>query len=184
MKKILVLTALLSTLMAQKAEFGVGIIAGEPTGISIKHWLPRTVDLEAAAAHIGSLAQSWWSTKSIWLPRKNAWDGAIAWSLFNEGQVHLHADYLWHDYTIFPPDLGIMPVYYGVGGCIRLGSGDKTRLGLRGVIGVNYLFEKLPLDAFMELAPVFNFVPNTDLEINVAVGIRYFFRQSLSTVFD
>jgi hypothetical protein len=184
MKRIIILLLFCSTLSAQKAEFGVGIILGEPTGISIKQWMNETVDIEGTVQHIGSLARSWWSTKSLWLPRKNAWDAAIAWSLFNKGHLHLHGDYLWHDYTIFPPELGIMPLYYGIGGRFRFGSGERVRIGIRGVLGINYLFEQLPVDAFLEFVPVFDLLPKTELEISAAIGVRYYFRQSLKELFE
>jgi hypothetical protein len=35
-----------------------------------------------------------------------------------------------------------------------------------------------------EFVSVFVFLPKIDLEINAAIGLRYFFRQSLGTLFD
>ena len=53
--------------------------------------------------------------------------------------------------------------------------GDDVGLGIRGVIGVNYLFSDIPLDAFLELVPVFDVTPGTGFGFNGGIGLRYFF---------
>ena len=48
-------------------------------------------------------------------------------------------------------------------------------LGARGVIGLLWMHHSLPLDAFIELAPVFNLFPETSLHLDFAIGGRYYF---------
>lgn len=64
---ILVFIISFSTTYGQ-GKFGLGIILGEPTGISAKVKVSSTT----------------------------AFDGAIAWSFVNEGALHIHADLLLH----------------------------------------------------------------------------------------
>lgn len=134
--------------MAQDGDknFGVGLMIGEPTGISLKYWHSQ----------------------------KNALAGGAAWSLGQYEAVHLHADYLWHNYSVFDDiDNGRLPVYYGIGGRIVFAENDAV-LGARVPVGLNYRFEESPLDLFLEVAPTLNLVPDTDFDINGALGIRIY----------
>lgn len=126
-------------------NFGMGIIAGEPTGISMKAWTTN----------------------------RTAVDAAIAWS-FDEA-IHMHADYLWHFYDRVEVDEGYLPLYIGIGGRAQLHDSGDDELGLRVPFGVSYLFEGAPIDLFAEVAPVMNVAPDTDLEAEGGIGIRYFF---------
>jgi hypothetical protein len=145
---ILVVLALLpATAAAQREGFGVGIIVGEPTGISIKQWLSS----------------------------KTAVDAAIAWSFARESSFHLHADYLVHAFDEFQTTEAV-PLYYGIGGRLKSSKGGDARLGVRGVIGIGYLFREAPIDLFFEMAPILDLTPSTELSINGGFGARYFLR--------
>ncbi len=148
-KTIMVSTILLLifafNLYPQDNGFGAGIILGEPTGISLKSWLSPT----------------------------NAWDAGIAWGLGKDSAFHLHGDYLWHKYGLIKVEKGRLPLYYGVGA--RLLFASRSHFGIRGVIGLDYLFVSIPLDIFLELAPVFDLAPATELRFNGGLGVRYFF---------
>jgi hypothetical protein len=110
-------------------------------------------------------------TGKYWLGTRNAVDGALA--VFGENDLYLHMDYLWHDYRAFPkPEEGKLPLYYGVGGSLASHHG----LGVRGVIGINYLFQGYPFDLFMELGPVLYFAPDVDLTFTGGIGGRYYFQ--------
>lgn len=139
---------------AQDRGFGLGIVIGEPTGISLKNWQGRTTAL----------------------------DGAIAWSFAGNDFIQLHGDYLSHNFSLLKVEEGQLPFYYGIGGRIKFTSGDnnkdnadKTRLGVRLPLGLAYLFEKVTLDIFVEVVPVLDLVPETQFDLNAAIGIRYFF---------
>jgi len=152
MKKVTVLFLLICTaslFSAPREGFGVGFIAGEPTGFSFKSWTGG----------------------------KNAWDGAVAWSTGGKDSFHIHADYLFHNFKEFKPEQGRMPLYYGIGARIRFEDRDDV-LGIRAPLGINYIFHTAPLDIFFEIVPVLNLAPDTDVDMETAVGIRYFFKTS------
>jgi hypothetical protein len=48
-------------------------------------------------------------------------------------------------------------------------------MGVRFPFGLNYIFEKQPLEVFYEIAPILDLVPSTKFGLNSAVGVRYFF---------
>ncbi len=147
MKKYIILFLFsLSISYSQEKGFGVGVMLGEPTGISLKSWMNET----------------------------NAIDAGLAWSYYKSPSMHFHADYLWHSFDLIKTEEQI-PVYYGVGGRIKFGKKDDSKLGVRGVFGVGYFLKSAPLDFFVEIAPVFDIIPGTSFNMNGAIGARYFF---------
>jgi len=135
------------TVTAQSAGFGLGVIVGEPTGISAKKWLGHDTALDFAAA----------------------------WSFQGQNSFTLHADYLLHRFGLIDIEAKRLPVYFGVGGRIKFRDVNDDELGARFPIGVNYHFAGVPLDAFLEAVPILQLLPNTELEFNAALGVRYFF---------
>lgn len=125
---------------------GLGVIVGEPTGISFKYRVSSSTAVDAAAA---------WSFGG----RKDAFQ--------------LHGDFLWHRYDIFGVERGRLPLFFGVG--CRMVLGDKTDLGARVPVGLTYEWDHNLVDIFMELVPVLDFIPDTGLTINGALGARYWF---------
>jgi len=130
---------------AQDNGFGIGIIIGEPTGLTAKYWITD----------------------------KTAVDGGLAWSLINEGALHVHADFLIHSFNLIHVSKGQLPLYLGLGARIKLAS--DTRFGARIPLGINYHFGSAPLDVFFEVVPILDLIPATDFDINAAIGMRYFF---------
>jgi len=154
MKKMLSVVLLsLSAVSVQAAEMGIGlgIIAGTPTGLTFKKWSDSTTALTAAAE---------WSTSS------------------NE-KFHFHADMLTHDFNLIQAEEvpGKVGFYYGYGGLVQLNEGKKkeTVLGLRIPIGISLMFNKQPIEVFVEVVPTLNLVPDTEVEVNSAIGGRYYF---------
>ncbi len=137
---------LCNSIYAQGHGFGLGMILGEPTGISLKNWLGRST----------------------------AVDFAIAWSFEGKDSFTIHGDYLSHRFKLTQVESGSLPFYYGIGGSMKF-KGDDTRLGARVPLGSNYHFENLTLDLFLEFVPVLLLIPKTDFEVNASIGIRYFF---------
>ena len=135
---------LTSFAFSQSSGFGIGIIIGEPTGISLKNWTSQNLALDAG----------------------------VAWAFGRKGALHIHADYLIHEFEMIETKHGQLPVYYGIGGRVLLAS--DFRVGVRGVIGLSYLLEEIPLDVFLEIVPIFDLVPRTDLSFNAGIGLRYF----------
>lgn len=138
--------------LAKQGGFGIGVILGEPTGISLKNWISYS--------------------KAI--------DVAFAWSFEGNNSVTIHADYLHHNFKLIKVDKGSLPFYYGIGGKITFNENnnkdDDTILGVRVPVGLAYLFENISLDLFVEIVPILELVPKTDFRLNAAVGIRFFFK--------
>lgn len=131
--------------MAQEKGFGIGIILGEPTGISFKNW-----------------------TSS-----QTAVDGGLAWSFTHNGSLHLHVDYLVHNFNLFKVEKGKLTLYYGIGG--RFKSEKKERIGARIPVGLCYIPAKAPLDVFLEVAPLLDVAPATEFGLTGGIGLRYYF---------
>ncbi|TYP93972.1 hypothetical protein LX73_1689 [Fodinibius salinus] len=156
MKKLLTATVLTVFLAisftslshAQDADknLGIGFIAGEPTGLSLKSWTGGN----------------------------NAFDLGLAWSLGRYDAINIHGDYLWHNYNIFSDvNSGSLPVYFGIGGRVILADNDAL-IGARIPVGINYLFEDSPIGLFLEVAPVFNIAPATDFDVDGGIGVRFY----------
>ena len=94
----------------QERKFGLGLIFGEPTGVSAKYWLSSTTAL----------------------------DFALGGGLFREGGVHFHMDYLWHSFDAIK-STERFPVYYGVGGSINAeGENSLAARGVIGVAWLSH----------------------------------------------
>jgi hypothetical protein len=127
--------------------FGLGVMAGEPTGLSLK----------------------------LWTGTDRAVDAGIAWSFEGNDNFNIHADYLIHRFSLIKVDKGSLPLYFGIGGRVRFNENSDDDLGIRVPVGLNYLFENSPIDVFLEVVPVLDLYPSTDLEFNAAIGARFFF---------
>ena len=134
---------------AQHNDFGLGVIIGEPTGLSWK----------------------------IWAGGKNALAGAAAWSLGRTDAFHLHADYLFHNFRLFPVSKGRLPFYYGLG--VRFlfheNGEESTKVGVRFPLGIEYIFATSSLGIFIEIVPILDLSPGTDFDLNAAIGFRFYF---------
>ena len=128
-----------------KHNVGLGIILGEPTGISFKMWSSETVGFDAGAA----------------------------WSFVDSSFFQIHGDMLFHNYNIFKVDTGKMSLFYGFGGRIKFA--DDTIVSLRVPVGISYEFEKTPIELFLEVAPMLNLTPATEVDIAGGIGFRYYF---------
>lgn len=132
-------------LSAQKKDFGVGVILGEPAGVSIKKWFGEKIAI----------------------------DGALAWSFANNGAFHLHADYLVHDFSLIKVKKGRLPVYFGIGA--RIKNDKDFIVSARLPVGISYIFEKAPIDIFFEFALLLDIIPGSEFSFNSGIGFRYYF---------
>ena len=148
---VLVLAAA-TVVMAQDSGTGLGIIVGEPTGISMKFWTGGNT----------------------------AFDAAVAWSVYHYTALHIHADVLYHSFDLLKIAPGSMPAYAGVGARVKLaGRGtnhQNVRMGVRVPLGLEYIFERTPVGLFLEVAPILDLVPATGFTVNGAIGARWYFR--------
>jgi hypothetical protein len=137
---------------AQDRGFGLGVIIGEPTGISAKLWTSQT----------------------------NALDFGLGWSAFDNGRnnggsrVHFHMDYLWHSFNAIHSSERF-PIYYGFGGRFNSGGFNEGSFAIRGVLGIAWLPKSTPLDIFLEVVPSLELTPASGFAMDAAIGARYFF---------
>lgn len=148
------LVLLLSTQFtnAQTKNFGLGVMLGEPTGISAKLW---TANNNALAFGLG------WST---YHPRYDE----------SGSHVHFHMDYLWHSFDSIRSEEKFA-FHYGIGGRFKDRGGDNGSLAIRGVGGLNWYPKDVPIDLFLELAPSLELTPSTGFGIDGALGARFYF---------
>ncbi len=132
---------------AQTSGTGIGVILGEPTGLSLKTWTGRNTALDLGAA----------------------------WSFTDEDKLHIHADWLKHFWGVLNENTqGIeLPLYCGIGGRVKLE--DDARAGVRFVGGIDIIFEEAPIDIFVEIAPILDIAPETEFNGNANLGFRYWF---------
>lgn len=130
---------------AEERGFGLGVIIGEPCGLSFKNWIGNKT------------AVSW----------------GVAWSIVHSGSLHFHADYLIHNHRLIQvPEVKLF-LYYGVGG--RLKTRHHDRIGVRFPVGLCYVFEKIPLDVYLDIVPLLDLTPDRGTELMIGFGFIYYF---------
>lgn len=139
---------------ADKGTLGVGIILGEPTGVTAKLYLK---DDQAIQAAVGSA--------------------------FIGGGLQIHADYVFHPYILQARPSFVLPVYIGPGvRLIDYTNGrdnSSFAVGARLVGGLLFDFKQVPLDAFIEVAGVLEYEfrdgEGAAIRLNAGAGVRYYF---------
>jgi hypothetical protein len=125
--------------------FGIGVMLGEPTGLSCKYWLggPAAVD------------------------------GGLTWS-FRQDFIIAHSDYLYHFFDVIPIQSQKLAPYLGAGGRVVIAK-EHVGLGVRVPFGIDFIFENAPLDFFFEIVPVVDLIPEPEPLLNASIGARFFF---------
>jgi hypothetical protein len=138
---------------AEKGTLGVGLIIGEPTGISAK----------------------------LYLEDDKAIQGAVG-SAFIGGGLQVHGDFVLHPLILQDRESFVLPVYVGPGLRFIQYSGGRDAdshfaAGLRGVVGMLFDFKDVPLDVFVEVAGVleYDFTEGWGPALNAGAGVRYYF---------
>ncbi len=140
---------------AEKGTLGVGIILGEPTGITAKLYLKDDQAIQASAG-----------------------------AAFVANGLQVDGDYVFHPWILQDQDTFVLPVYVGPGvRFIDYSGGSQSSshfaMGLRAVGGLLFDFKNVPLDAFVEVAGVLEYDFKTGagagLGLNLGAGVRYYF---------
>jgi hypothetical protein len=142
---IILCSILTGSVFSQGKGFGLGIVIGEPTGLSAK----------------------------LWTGSSNALDFGAAWSFKGDGNMLLQADYVWHNFSLIPVSSGKLPLYYGIGGRVILS--DDPLLGVRIPVGLDYQFASAPIDIFAEIVPILDLIPSTNFNLGGGIGVRFWF---------
>jgi hypothetical protein len=150
----LTIAAALPALAQDDKYAGVGFIVGEPTGLDAKFFLNN----------------------------EHALEFGLAWSLSGQNEMHLQGDYLWHRYDLIDLNNGDeMPLFFGIGARFVFTEddpgdhNDDDIVGIRFPIGLEYIFTNYPFDIFAEIVPILDLTPNSDFDLEGAVGARFWF---------
>jgi hypothetical protein len=148
---LIILGALAGLSFGRDGDLGLGIILGEPTGLSGKLWTGKTT----------------------------AFDAGVAWSFVGGGFFQIHGDFLFHNFSLFEVEKGKMSLYYGFGGRVRLADHDaidgETVVSARVPLGISYEFAKTSIELFIEVVPMLDLIPETAVGIAGGAGFRYYF---------
>lgn len=152
MKNLIFLAAavliLATASFSQDKGFGLGIMAGEPSGISAK----------------------------LWISHSSAVDAGVAWSFMNDGSFHVHGDYIWHNFDLISPRVPFYIGAGGRIKFKNNKSLTDNRLGIRVPVGLDIFISEPTSDVFIEIVPILDLTPKTFMTLNGAVGFRYFFK--------
>lgn len=136
-----------------KGVLGVGLMVGEPTGLTAKYYLADDTAIDAA----------------------------VGAAIVSRG-LQAHGDHLWHPWVLEQKETFAMPVYVGVGARLLVQTGgdadDFTAVGVRLPVGLMFDFTQVPLDVFVEIAGVLDYRSKGDafaFDLNAGAGARYYF---------
>jgi hypothetical protein len=127
--------------------FGLGILLGEHQGLSGK----------------------------LWSGTDTAFDFGMAWSTSGTDEIAVHADYVLHEFDMIEVDKGALPFYYGIGVAYLGHDRHDDHVGARMPVGLDYLFADSAFDVFLEIVPVMYLSPDTEFELEIGIGGRFFF---------
>jgi hypothetical protein len=140
--------------------FGLGVVFPEPTGL----------------------------TGKLFLSERLAFQFDAAFMLFNRQALVGFVDFVWHPAVVTENRWFLLLWYFGVG----VGTGidapwhesgkgkDKgwepnPAFWVRAPFGFSFLFDKVPVEAFVQFGPASRFYPFWDWDIFGAVGGRWYF---------
>ena len=142
-------------------DFGLGVVLGEPTGLTGKYWLNRT----------------------------SAVDVGLAYS-FNDFFL-IYSDYLYHFHGAFGRSSRFateLTPYVGIGGVLFIESSSTTSnrayfkpsdgsvgLAMRIPLGMEWRPTGTPFGVFAELVPGLGIIPSTFGLIEAGIGGRFYF---------
>jgi hypothetical protein len=145
----------------EKGPFGLGLIIGSPTGVSVKYYLGQ-----------GNMAV----------------DGAVGGALAGNNGISVHADVLWHPSMLTRESAFDLTWYFGAG--IRVldhdrgnDGNDDFHFGPRVPVGLLFDFNEVSIDVFLEAAAIIDFRTGGDtgdhdglgFDLNAGIGVRYYF---------
>ena len=146
-----ILMSFVCSLNAQDYKTGIGLRAGLPSGLTLKHFVNRN------AAFEGLLTTRWqgFDITGLYEIQNRAFDVAqLSW--YYGGGAHI--GFYNGRYT-----------YWGTYGTAY------TVFGIDGIIGLEYTFSELPVNVGIDFKPVFNLIGYTGVWSDGALSVRFVF---------
>lgn len=144
---------LLSATPASAQGVGLGLIVGDPTGLTLKFPLSSNTAIDLA---IGADTTDFGD---------------------NDDDGQLHVDWLYSPLLLGRGNGVAIPLYFGIGGVIEFddqGANDDLDLGIRTPLGIAFEFTRSPIELFLEFGIEFMFIDANELEVTGALGIRFY----------
>lgn len=147
------------TSLHPKGHFAAGVVLGEPSGLTGKYMLDSD----------------------------RALDFGLAWSFQNFFLFWM--DHIWEWPALFGQSNDFvrrLTPYLGVGGVMLISTragntafgvtaGSSVGVGVRVPFGVEYIFNKVPIGIYLEIAPGIGIIPGTFGFLFGGIGARYYF---------
>ncbi len=151
-------------------KFGLGLELGEPSGLTGKVFVTESGAIDFGVGYV--------------------YDNYYYY--YNAAGFHAYADYLWHPVSLASAQAFELPFYVGVGG--RFWDFNYTYLGMdysgsafgiRVPLGIAFDFNNVPLDIFIQVVPVLDFLnggyynlshDRVHFGADVSAGIRFWFK--------
>ena len=130
---------------ASKGQFGLGLIVGQPTGV----------------------------TGALEISDHTAVDGAVGLGFFNDRNFYAHLEFDYYFPTLAHGDALDLSLYIGVGGFFV--AHKDAELGARAPVGLSFDFNSAPIQIFLEAAFLLGVAPDGYFEVRGAAGFRYYF---------
>ena len=134
-----------------ESRFGIGLELGAPTGLAGKYFFGGSMAVQGGVGVI----RDW------------------GWYRY-EDALHIHAEAVWHPVVLGGNRDVLVPLHVGVGARLLDMEGlcwngndwvrcdNDTYIGVRAPVGVSFLFGKVPMDLFVELALVVDLIEIDD----------------------
>ncbi|MCO4746725.1 MAG: hypothetical protein KC912_18160 [Proteobacteria bacterium] len=158
MRLILASVCLLASTTASAVEvgngknIGVGLVLGEPTGVTGKFYLSKNHAIDVTL-------------------------GTGTYDNDRDSRLWVHGVYLWHPSVLHSdPDFDL-GWHVGVGGFVAdRHNRDGASIGARVPAGLDFTLSKVPLQFFADVAADVELVPDVvELYLGLGLGGRYFF---------
>jgi hypothetical protein len=145
--RLVVLLVVLRTVPAhaEGGPFGVGLIVGQPTGV----------------------------TGAYQLSDRTAIDAAVGFGWVRDRDFYVHVEFDYFLPTLVRGNSAELSAYLGIGGFFV--AHNDPGIGARAPFGLSLDFTSVPLQIFLEASLLLLVVPDVDLDVRGALGFRYYF---------
>ena len=153
MRRLVLLAVLVIAAPAARADVGLGLFVGEPTGLDLK----------------------------IGLSPRGGLDMLFGWDTLRDGRDHYaHVTYL-ATLAVGHGESVNVPIRIGIGGAIYddRNFDNGTNLGVRAPLQIGLKFRRTPIELYGEVALLVTFVGDhryrDDIDLQGGIGLRFYF---------